>query len=80
METKTVTRFTTAPKDYDYSYVVVVEANAGKCKDSGKVYRRVEIPLERLAYQEGRYWSGMHRPWTSKEFAEMIDYGLVVTR
>jgi hypothetical protein len=76
---ETVERYTTAPVDYDYGYVNVIEQYVGTT-DNGKVIRRVEIPVERLEYQEGRYWSGMHRPWSPKEFAEMIDYGLVEIR
>ena len=74
------TRYTTAPADYDYADTRVIEEKAGKCKSSGKIYRRVEIPANKISYQEGRYWSGMHRPWSPTEYAEMIDYGLVNCR
>jgi len=75
------TIFTTAPVDYDYGYVKVIEACAAITASGIKrTYRRVEIPEDRVAYQCGRYQSGMHAAIDSREFAKLIDYGLVVTR
>jgi hypothetical protein len=80
MENK-VTRYTTAPVDYDYSYVETIDhcAAVDSYKET-KVWRRIELPSERVEYQTGRYMSGLHPCVDAGEFAKLIDYGLVKTR
>lgn len=49
---------TRAPQNYDYDYVVEVGTVPG---ESGPE-RLVAMPVERVAYQSGRYSSGMYTP------------------
>lgn len=77
-ENGTVTIYTTAPSDYDYSYTSEIEAIAGVDNYSRKVYRRVEIEAIRSRSQCMRYGSGLHAVIDATEFAKRIDLGLVV--
>jgi hypothetical protein len=47
---------TTAPKDYDYGYVIEV----GTVQGESKTERLVAMPERNVAYQTGRYSSGLY--------------------
>ena len=49
---------TRAPQAYDYGYVIEI----GKMQGEFGEERLVAIPEERVAYQSGRYSSGMYTP------------------
>lgn len=77
MSTRTV--FTTAPSEYDYGYTTEVEAIAGvDASTPTKVWRRVEIDAKQADYQCMRYGSGRYPAVNSREFAKLIDFGLVL--
>lgn len=51
---------TSAPKDYDYGYVIEI----GTCPGlSGKIDRMVAMPAKSVEYQSGRYSSGLFTSW-----------------
>ena len=49
---------TKAPKDYDYGYCV----DAGQVAGESGTERLVAVPQDKVAYQSGRYESGMFMP------------------
>lgn len=69
--------YTTAPGDYDYSYVEVL-AIAGWTKSRlPKPIRKVSIPTEKSAVQKARYASGLHMVADQTEFDKLVAYDLV---
>lgn len=73
------TYYTTAPACYDYGWTAEIEASAGCHKyDARKVYRRVEVQEGHGWAQRLRYQSGNHAAVTAREFADLIDSGLVL--
>lgn len=49
---------TRAPRDYDYAYVIEIGRMEGEFGEE----RIVAIPKKSVAYQSGRYSSGLHTP------------------
>lgn len=77
-----ITVITTAPANYDYGYVVIIEECLGTSKGKApKTYRKVAMPAHRVNYQCGRYGSGMHPAYVGEEgeaeWAKLVEYKLV---
>jgi len=73
-----VTVYTTAPAEYDYSYVTVLEECSGHSKGAApKTYRKVSFPASRERHACGRYGSGLHPALPESEWAKLVEYGLV---
>ena len=71
----TITMYTTAPRDYDYSYTQEIESSTGH--SGHRTWRRVEIDAGWQRTQCSRYGSGLHAVVDCTEFAKRIDTGLV---
>lgn len=69
MRTHFLPRYTTAPLAYDGFGTQAVAIVGTYC---GQPLRLVRVRAEHLEWQDGRYGSGMHGPWTSEAFAQQI--------
>src|SRR5262245_46793952 len=69
--------YTTAPEAYD-GFGTEELAVVGTC--NGKPLRKVETPVEHVAWQRGRYWSGMHATYDEAEFLYRQDRPWFVKR
>lgn len=63
--------YTSAPEAYDYDYCLSTPIPWTNRR--GDQLRIVTMPLESVAYQTGRYRSGMYEAMTPNEFKEFID-------
>lgn len=71
--------YTSAPPDYDGFGTLTVRECAGVLKSSGKVVREVRTPAEHVDWQRNRYYSGgIYATFTPAEFAQAVEYKLVV--
>lgn len=75
VESETHVRYTTAPEAYDGFSTRTVEPDCGK--DGGKTVRKVTIAARDLAWQEGRYASGMYGSLDRAGYDKLRKAGLI---
>ncbi len=72
--------YTTASVDYDYWYVASSEVVGSTTGSNPKEVRLVKIPESRVAYQVGRYQSGLNMAVDKVEWDKLVGYKLVTVK